>query len=1090
MNYQFKYLLFFFSLITVFCWSQNIAPTLSAVGNQAYCPKNQIPIVTDFNIIDPDDTAIEALFIQISTGYVQGEDILLLRGSHSNVQTSWSDSEGKLILFGVANTSVSYTDLIAATKDVVFESTSNTPSNKGFSITIGDANFLPSTGHYYEYVSNIGITWTAARTLADNRTYFGLKGYLATITSDEEAQLSGEQAAGAGWIGGSDVETEGVWKWMTGPEAGTVFWTGLSNGSTTNYANWNTDEPNQFGDEDYTHVTAPNVGSPGSWNDLSNVGQSSGDFQPKGYIVEYGGTPGDPVLNISTSSNIFVTAITSSTSDVICGPGYATLEATASFGEVLWFDSPSSKTPLFVGDTFNTNTISATKTYYALASVSGCTEGTRTPVTATVLQLPTIETVTDGSVCKPGNGTLQATASEGVINWFETISGGTSLHTGSTFVTPFLNETTTFYVDVTANGCTSSSRTPVVLSVQIPTSPIANSQQYFCDNEQATVSNLTATGTALLWYLNSSGGIPLDSNELLISGTYYVSQTANGCESYRALVNVKVTETVVLTDVTTALKLSNCDSSLDGDDTDGFSWFDLTSNESKLLNGKSPLDFSFNYFTDPLYAMPVLTPTEVFVNTLSGGQTIYVRMVNNSNNSCHTETSFDIQVNELPVIQNRITLRNCDEDGIADGFTEFNLLQATSSITNTVSDLTISYHKTVSDASLNTGALGFVFNNQIANTIYARVENNDGCYRIATINLEVSTTSFSPNYMEALAVCDDDDDDGFYTFDLTKVSSDFLSQFPEGQNLSVHYYENLNDAQLELNEISQPEDYTNTSPFSQTLFVRVESSDNNTCYGIGPHLLLTVHPLPDFEVDNSDIYCFDTNLIVLKTLNPQGNYTYEWRNNDGDIVSQSNVANVRLGGSYSVVATSSFGCPSLPVFFSVVESAVASIDADDITITELSDNNTIRVNNDTNNLGIGDYEFSLNDIDGPYQNEPFFENVPSGIHQLYVNDKNGCGTVFIDVFILGFPRFFTPNGDGYNDVWEIKGLGPDFIETSKISIFNRYGKLIKQINATNGSWNGTFNGQDIQNSDYWFVAELVKTTGDIKIVRGHFALIK
>ena len=127
-----------FLLITSFGWSQqNIAPTLTAVGNQDYCPKSQIRIVTDFNIIDPDDTEILALYIQVSTGYIRGEDTLLLSGSHPNVSTFWNSTEGKLTLSGIGGALVNYTDLIAATKDIVFQSTSNNPIDKVFSITIG-----------------------------------------------------------------------------------------------------------------------------------------------------------------------------------------------------------------------------------------------------------------------------------------------------------------------------------------------------------------------------------------------------------------------------------------------------------------------------------------------------------------------------------------------------------------------------------------------------------------------------------------------------------------------------------------------------------------------------------------------------------------------------------------------------------------------------------------------------------------------------------------------------------------------------------------------------------------------------------------
>ncbi len=248
---------------------------------------------------------MDAMSVQISSGYENGEDVLSIIGSHPNITSNWDVATGMLTLTGPAL----FTEFESAISNVQYSNTSGTPTygTRVFSITLEQANYLGESGHFYEFVSNIGIRWDDARDAAALRTYYGLQGYLATLSSQEESDLAGSQITGAGWLGGSDEETEGEWKWMTGPEAGIVFWNGQSGGSSPNWAFWNTGEPNEYGSgEDYAHITAPGVGVSGSWNDLPITGAGSGDYQPKGYVVEYGGTTGDPVLQISATTSITV----------------------------------------------------------------------------------------------------------------------------------------------------------------------------------------------------------------------------------------------------------------------------------------------------------------------------------------------------------------------------------------------------------------------------------------------------------------------------------------------------------------------------------------------------------------------------------------------------------------------------------------------------------------------------------------------------------------------------------------------------------------------------------------------------------------
>ncbi|MDP3945175.1 MAG: T9SS type B sorting domain-containing protein [Lutibacter sp.] len=840
-----KHIILFFFLSALFVsnhsWAQT-PPELTASGNQFYCPLSQMPIVTGFTISNPDNVQIKAIYIQISTGYVRGEDQLILLGTHPNITAQpFNNLEGKLELRWTGTGNAVISELISAVNNVVFRSSSNTPSgSRTFSITIGEANYLPSTGHYYEYVPVIGITWQNAKTAAEGRKYYGLQGYLATITSADEAKLSGEQAAGAGWIGGSDAAVEGTWRWVTGPEAGKSFFfgdpNGIYDGGTTNGADipfsfWNTGEPNQAGNEDYAHVTAPGVGIPGSWNDLSNTGEVSGNFQPKGYIVEYGGMLGDPVLNLSASTTIYMAAITAAIPATRCGAGVLNLSATATSGAtVLWFDSPTSSTPIFSGSNY-APVLSASKTYYVLASANGCVTGPRTAVTATV--------------------------------------------------------------------------------------------------------------------------------------------------------------------------------------------------------------------------------------------------------------------NPLPVIQSTIDFKNCDEDGTADGFTDFSLNEVTSIITNNVSGLTVSYHLNAADANASPSVNPiniFPFNNETASTIYARVQNSFGCFSVSTIKLSVSSTTLPASFNYELAACDKDANaDGFFAFNLTEASTVFINQLPAGQPLSVHYYRNLNDAQLELNAIL-PTNYINQNKDSQVLYVRVENENDGNCYGIGPFLTLTVQQIPQFEVNPTAIVCLNLPPITLETFNPQGNYSYEWKDSNNAIISRDFSAEVAEAGVYTVIATSDLNCESFPKTVTVTASDIATITINDISVVDDSDNNSITVNN--TNLGDGDYAFSLDAPFGPFQDETYFENLLPGIYTLYVSDKNSCGVAALDIAILGFPKFFTPNGDGYNDTWKVLGNDLNNIQISGIYVFDRFGKLVADVDLTGEGWDGFYNGERLPAADYWYLVKFTDQYGNYREKRGNLSLIR
>ncbi len=495
--------------------AQNVAPVLQAIGNQIYCPQTSLPIVTNMSITDPDDVGIAAMYIQISSGYVLGQDVLTLTGVHPTITSSWNATEGKLTLSGVSG-DPTYLQFKAAIESVVFTNSAINPSGQRiFSITVGQANYLESTGHYYQYVPNTGISWTNAKNAAAASTYYGLQGYLATITTVEEVQISGVQASGAGWIGGSDEANEGVWKWVTGPELGTTFWNGAVNGSSPTFAFWNANEPNNQGEEDYAHVTAPGVGQPGSWNDLSNVGASSGNYQPKGYIVEYGGMPGDPVLQISTTSIITIPVITNVTSTSRCGSGSVTLQAISNVGNINWYTAPTGGTPIFTGNSYTIPLLNATTDYYVDAFPVGCASGNRVQVTATIKPVPVIGFTTPNPVCQNTNTILQASTSLGVLNWYDSNTSVTPIFTGTTFTTPNLSTSTTYFIEAISNGCPSNR---IAIPVQVVPAPnVVDETVVFCENTSVTLQS-GISGSTYLW----STGATTQNCAVGSAGTYSV----------------------------------------------------------------------------------------------------------------------------------------------------------------------------------------------------------------------------------------------------------------------------------------------------------------------------------------------------------------------------------------------------------------------------------------------------------------------------------------------------------------------------------------------------------------------------------------
>ena len=358
--------------------------------------------------------------------------------------------------------------------------------------------------------------------------------------------------------------------------------------------------------------------------------------------------------------------------------------------------------------------------------------------------------------------------------------------------------------------------------------------------------------------------------------------------------------------------------------------------------------------------------------------------------------------------------------------------------------------------------------------VWARIANTNGCFRTTRVELVVSTAYVPQTFQFTINdVCDiyiDENDsagDGFGYFDLTRVEPALLNQFPSGQSYTFSYFLNQNDAEIEQNAITSISNFRNTIAFEQNIWVRIESNLFE-CAGLGPFLKLKINPLPDTDLGGDFILCVNPttgngSYTINATPSTPGNYSYEWipANPNGNIATYT----VTEPGLYSVVVT------NIDSSCSVTDTVNATISSEPISVT--SELVTPAFSSGLASIqavatgGYGVYEYSLNAID--WQTSPIFNNLSNGSYTIYVRDIQGCGILIANVVqTITYPNYFTPNGDGFNDTWNID-LPSEY--NGIIFIFDRYGKFIQQIIPNDIGWNGTLNGEPLPSTDYWFKVE-------------------
>jgi trimeric autotransporter adhesin len=466
-------------------------------------------------------------------------------------------------------------------------------------------------------------------------------------------------------------------------------------------------------------------------------------------------------------------------------------------------------------------------------------------------------------------------------------------------------------------------------------------------------------------------------------------------------------------------------------------------------------------------------------NAMSGY--IYRVVLSRVGNVCGSISSaISLNINPLPASVTR-SIVQCDSEFPADGITLFNLGEADALFTGGSTNFSVSYYVNSSDAQTQTQPLPLAYTNLTnPQQLVVRVTNiTTGCFSYSFLNLQVNL--IANQTLNVAPQCDTDGvEDGFFTFNLENAG------LVLGPGQTVDYYTSETDALLEQNPIANPTAFVNLVPYDvNTVFARIENALG--CSGI-TRIRLKVNPLPNIDTNpglDINLVCvnqpgFTTILdaAILDGSNPAG-YSYQWFL-EGVMIpgATASTLTVSVEGLYSVVVTDVNGC-SKTRMIPVAASSTAIIES--IDIVDLSPWNTVTVNLASNSYG--DYVYSL-DYQNAFQTSNVFNNVPMGFHTVFVKDLNGCPVASQLIAVAGIPNFFTPNGDGFNDTWNIKGLDALTNGRAKVLIFDRYGKLIKQLSPIGTGWDGTYLGELMPATDYWYVI----TLEDGRTFRGHFAL--
>ena len=635
-----------------------------------------------------------------------------------------------------------------------------------------------------------------------------------------------------------------------------------------------------------------------------------------------------------------------------------------------------------------------------------------------------------------------------------------------------------------------------------------------------TAFELIGTYNSISWNfgdpssLNNTSNVSNPVHQFSAPGSYLVRATVT-CNGSSEVVEKQINITIQPT-VSPITTIYECETSPGSGISSGF---DTSMIEQTLVNQQQNITVKYINSNGGILPSPLPNP---YTNTTPGGDIVTARLYYTNNPECYIETNIffstiakpspptivglvdfckqnNATLNEITITGQNIkwydaltngsllpnstllvngttyyvsqTINGCESERIAVTITVYETVAPTGIAVQTFCDtqvLTLADFVVSGtdllfyDASVG-GNLLPTSTTLVNGVTYYASQTLDGCESFVRLALTSEIISEVPANDFSAMVCDDLNN-GSEKVDLSDYETNLIAT---ASAYTFGYYTDFAAAESG----NAGNSITNFSEYElhlglNLIYVRVVY--NNLCFKVVT-LQLTLTPSPYLNMTDSYSICENGSVKITADT---GFDSYTWSTG-----ATSQAITATQAGNYWITVTDNNNgliCSSTKNI-TVELSNKANITAIE-TVDWTSNENVITVYVN----GLGDYEYSIDGIN--FQSSNQFYGLPNGEYTVYVNDINGCGVAKKDVYLLMYPKFFTPNGDSYNDVWGIQFYKNEL--QMVVKIFDRYGKFIKQLSATDPFWDGTYNGQVLPSNDYWFT--VIREDGTE--YKGHFSL--